>query len=94
MNNATEDFLTLLNSIIDDRLAKIDRVELCQVVSDDAGSGTYNIKLLSDDNTIVRGVVNSTPFSYSNGDYVYILKIQNKLDNAIIIGTNKPKKTK
>lgn len=90
-NQSTEDFLNLINSLIDDRMANLDRVELCRVVSNDDGSGTYNLKLVSDDNTVVEGVVNSSPFSYSIGDYVYVLKIQNKMSNAIIIGPNKAK---
>lgn len=90
-NQSTEDFLNLINSLIEDRMANLDRVELCQVVSNDDGSGTYNLKLVSDDNTVVEGVVNSSPFSYSIGDYVYVLKVQNKMSNAFIIGTNKAK---
>ena len=89
----TKEFLDVLNSIIDDKIKKLDTVEICQVVSDDNGSGLYNVKLLSDENTIIRDVVNSTGFSFTNGDYVYLLKIRNQLSNATIIGVNSPKIT-
>lgn len=89
----SKEFLEVINSMIDEKLKMLDKVEICQVVSDDDGSGTYNIKLLSDENTIIKNVVNSTSFSFTNGDYVYILKIQNKLSNSIIIGSNSPKIT-
>lgn len=88
-----KEFLDVINSIIDDRLAGLDKVEICQIVSNDDGSGTYNIKLLSDENTIVKNVVNCTDFSFANGDYAYIIKIQNNLSNSIIIGSNSPKIT-
>ncbi len=89
----SKEFLDVINSLIDAKLAMLDKVEICQIVSDDDGSGTYNIKLLSDENTIIRNVVNCTSFSFTNGDYAYILKIQNKLSNSIIIGSNSPKIT-
>lgn len=89
----SKEFLEVINSMIDEKLKMLDKVEICQVVSDDDGSGTYNIKLLSDENTIIKNVVNCTSFSFTNGDYVYILKIQNKLSNSIIIGSNSPKIT-
>ena len=89
----SKEILEVINSMIDEKLKMLDKVEICQVVSDDDGSGTYNIKLLSDENTIIKNVVNCTSFSFTNGDYVYILKIQNKLSNSIIIGSNSPKIT-
>ena len=89
----SKEFLDVINSLIDAKLAMLDKFEICQIVSDDDGSGTYNIKLLSDENTIIKNVVNCTSFSFANGDYAYILKIQNKLSNSIIIGSNSPKIT-
>lgn len=92
-DRTVKEFLDVINSIIDDRLAGLDKVEICQIVSNDDGSGTYSIKLLSDENTIIRNVVNCTDFSFTNGDYAYIIKIQNNLSNSIIIGSNSPKIT-
>ena len=92
-SNLPKEFLDIINSIIDDRLAQIDRTEICQVVSDDKGTGTYDVKLISDANVVIRNVVNCTDFSFTNGDYVYVLLRQNNLSNAIIIGMNSPKLT-
>ena len=92
-NRIPMEFLEVINSIIDDRLAGLDKVEICQIVSDDDGSGTYDIKLLSDEETVIRDVVNCTDFSFTNGEYAYIIKIKNKLSNSIIIGSNSPKIT-
>lgn len=84
------EFLELINSLIDQKLSNLDQAALCQIVSDDVGSNLYNVQLVSDPLTIIKDVVNDTPFSFKNGDYVYILKIKNRLDNAIIIGTQRP----
>lgn len=83
-------FYQLINNLIDAKLSKVDHLEICQIVSDDNGSGKYNIKLLSGENTIVHDVVTSRKTSFKNGDYVYILKIHNNLSNSIIIGGNSP----
>lgn len=88
-NNAT-DFLDLINSMIEDKLSKMDQVDICQIVSNDNGTNRYNIKLISDGNTIIHDVINCSRFSFSAGDYAYILKIKNQLNNAIIIGANNP----
>ena len=89
----TKEFLKVINSIIDDRLANLDRTEICQVVSMDNSSGLYDVKLVSDTNVVIKNVVNCTDFSFTSGDYVYVIKIHNNLSNAIIIGTNSPKMT-
>ncbi len=83
-------FINVINEIVNQKLATLDQAALCQVVSDDVGSGLYNLRLVTDPTTIIKDVVNDTPFSFKNGDYVYILKIKNRLDNAIIIGTQRP----
>lgn len=88
-NNAT-DFLDLINSMIEDKLSKMDQVEICQIVSNDNGTNRYNIKLISDGDTVIHDVINCSKFSFSAGDYAYILKIKNQLNNAIIIGANNP----
>ena len=84
-------FYQLINNLIDEKLSKQDKIEICQIVSDDNGSGKYNIRLLSGENTIIHDVVSSRKTSFKNGDYAYILKIHNKLSNAIIIGSNTPR---
>ena len=84
-------FLELVKTLIDQKLSSRDQIEICQIVSDDDGSGKYNIKLLSGEDTIIHDVVSSRRTSFKNGDYAYILKIQNKLSNAIIIGGNAPR---
>ena len=83
-------FLNLINSMIDDKLSRVDHVELCQIVSDDNGSGTYTVKLKSDENTIIPNVVSSRKIPFHTGDYAYLLKIGNQLSNAILIGFNDP----
>lgn len=88
-NNAT-DFLDLINSMIEDKLSKMDQVDICQIVSNDNGTNRYNIKLISDGDTVIHDVINCSKFSFSAGDYAYILKIKNQLNNAIIIGANNP----
>ena len=85
-----QDFLTLIRNLVDEKIAARDHVEICQVVSDDNGSGKYNIKLLSGEGTVIQDVVSSRKTSFKNGDYVYILKVQNNLSNSIIISGNLP----
>lgn len=90
-----EEFLKIINDMIKDKLDKMDRTEICEVVSMDNGSGLYDVKTVSDSGeiTIIRDVVNCTDFSFTNGDFVHVIRIQNSLSNAIIIGTNSPKMT-
>lgn len=46
----------------------------------------YSVKLLSDADTLITGLLNQGPFSLSKGDYVMLYKIGGKLSNSYILG--------
>ena len=84
----TREFLELINEIVDQKLESMDRVVSCQICSNDDGTDIYSIKLLSDPNTRIDGVINCSKFSFKSGDFAYILKIKNDLANCFIIAKN------
>lgn len=87
-NYIMQQLLDRVKSLIDEKLSDRYSVELCQVVSNNNGSGKYDVVLVSDDSVVIRDVVTSRKAVFNNGDYVYVLKIQNKLSNGIILGGN------
>ena len=80
---ATE-LINLIRDIILTELDKRDNTCVCQIVACNS-DGTYNIVVIPDEQTVINGVKNVSPEVLKDGDYVYLYKFQNKLNNAIIL---------
>ena len=90
------EFLDLINDLIDKRTSSLSKVILCQIVSDDVGSGLYNVRINDTEDrpsVMYKDILNSTPFSFKNGDSAYLLIIDGDMTNAVIIAPQKPKPT-
>ena len=88
------DFINVISSMIDEKLASLDQTDIAQILTNDNGSGLYDIQLVAKaegmEGTIVHNVVNSSGYSFKNGDYVVILKIKGHLDKSIILSGYNP----
>lgn len=85
------DFVDQIRRMIEDRVASLDQTDNCQILSNDNGSGLYDIKVwTSTGEEIVHDVVNASGYSFKNGDNAIILKIKGDLHNSIILGGNNP----
>lgn len=85
------DFINIISDMINSKLASLDQTDNCQIVSNDNGSGVYDIKVWSDTGEeIIHNVVNASGYSFKNGDNAIILKIKGDLHNSIILGGNNP----
>ena len=90
------EFLELINSLINQRISSLSKVILCQIVSDDVGSGLYNVRIDDTEDrpsVMYKDILNSTPCSFKNGDSAYLLIIGGDMTNAVIIAPQKPKPT-
>ena len=85
------DFVDQIRRMIEDRVASLDQTDNCQILSNNNGSGLYDIKVwTSTGEEIVHDVVNASGYSFKNGDNAIILKIKGDLHNSIILGGNNP----
>ena len=73
-----------LRDLINEEIAKQDSTEICQITEDN-GDGTYNIVLLPDEKVILSKVKSISPEALAIGEYAYIYKFKNQLNNAIIL---------
>ena len=90
------EFLEIINDLINQRIRSLSKVILCQIVSDDVGSGLYNVRVNDGEgrpSVMYKDILNSTPFSFKNGDSAYLLIIDGDMTNAVIISPQKPKPT-
>ena len=89
-NKTALDLINLIKDLVTDELNKRDNTCVCQVVACNE-DGTYNIFVVPDTRTVITNVKSMSLEVIKVGDYVYVYKIQNKLNNAIILaraGTN------
>ena len=85
------DFIQIISDMINDKLASLDQTDNCQILTNDNGSGLYNIKVWTDNGEeIIHNVVNASGYSFKNGDNAIILKIKGDLHNSIILSGNNP----
>ena len=88
-NKTAVELINLVRDIIINELDKRDNTCVCQVVTCNA-DGTYNLTVLPDTANIIRNVKSMSLEVLKVGDYVYVYKFQNKLNNAIILARSSP----
>lgn len=86
-----EQLINLIRELVKEETRGIDRSVICEVDSVNS-DGTVNIKLLSDESTILYNIPNGSGYSFESGDYAVLYKIGNALNNAFIFNkvTNEP----
>lgn len=86
-----EQLINLIRELVKEETNGIDRSVICEVDSVNP-DGTVNIKLLSDENTVLYNIPNGSGYSFIHGDYAVLYKIGNALNNAFIFNkvTNEP----
>lgn len=82
--DAAIELVGLIRDLIIEELNKRDNTDVCQIYSENA-DGTFNVTIPPDDRNIVRNVKSIAPDDLVQGDYAYIFKIKNKLNNSIIL---------
>ena len=80
---ATE-LINLIRDIVTDELNKRDNTCVCQVIACNKDD-TYNIAVIPDTKNVVTNVKSLALEKIKEGDYVYVYKFQNKLNNSIIL---------
>ena len=78
-----EQLINLIRELVKEETRGIDRSVICEVDSVNS-DGTVNIKLLSDESTILYNIPNGSGYSFESGDYAVLYKIGNALNNAFI----------
>lgn len=78
-----EQLISLIRELVKEETRGIDRSIICEVESVNP-DGTVNIKLLSDESTILYNIPNGSGYSFESGDYAVLYKIGNALNNAFI----------
>lgn len=73
----------LIRDLIKQESAKEDDTATCCIMACNP-DGSYDITVLPDTITLVRSVKSITPENLKVGDYAYIFKFKNKLNNAVI----------
>ena len=78
------EFLDLIKELIKNELAQTDATILCRIVEANQ-DGTFNASIVPDSTTTIRNIKSICPETLEQGDYVYVYKFNNQLNNAIII---------
>ena len=84
MNDAKSEFVEFIRSLIKEEINKMDQTVPCVIQSVNPDN-TVNIYLLSDQNTIIPNVINSTRYTFTSGDIGILYKIKNRVRNSFII---------
>ncbi len=78
------ELINLIRDMISTELDKRDNTCVCQIVARNLDE-TFNIIVVPDERTVINRVKSISPDVLKEGDYVYVYKFQNRLNNAIII---------
>lgn len=83
MGMAANEMVDIIREIVRQEISNVGSTILCQVKAkkDDYH---YDVSIVPDDQTLVRNVANMTRFDLEEGDYVYVYKINNQLNNCFI----------
>lgn len=81
--NTSEQLITLIRELVKEETKSIDRSLIC-VVDSVSYDGTLNIKLLSDENTVLSNIPNNSGYEFKSGDYAILYKLGNTLSNAFV----------
>lgn len=80
---AANAMIDLIRDLIVNELAKQDTTAVCKIISSN-NDGSYNIVVFPDAITLISGVKSISPENFKAGEYAYIYKFRNKLNNAVI----------
>lgn len=84
--SSAQDFVSLIRNMVRDEINKMDRVIPCTIVTYNKNLEKADIKLISDENTIIYGINNFSKFIFVPGDTAYVYLVQNRLSDSFIIG--------
>lgn len=91
---AVNEFVDVIRDIYQQEQAFKDSTVLCQIVGESEDGVRYNVCVIPDTSTVLYGIPNETPYTFRNGDFCYVYKLNNQLSNAFIchkvIVTNSP----
>lgn len=80
-----DNLLALIRNLIRDELMKLDSTEMCRIDSVNAETGTLNITLYSDRQTVIPNIINASKYTFRTGDTGVLFKMGGKLDNCFVI---------
>lgn len=81
--NTSEQLITLIRELVKEEVKDIDRSLIC-IVDSVNYNGTLNIKLLSDENTVLSNIPNNSGYEFKSGDYAVLYKLGNALNNSFV----------
>ena len=87
--DAAEEMVNVIRDVIQQELSKKGQTILCQVVNK-TDDKHYDVYVVPDESEVVKNVLNTTRFDFKEGDYVYIYKINNQLNNSFIMSAVDP----
>lgn len=82
--SAVNNMVDVINEMIHNELNKLDNTILCRIAKVNE-SGSYDVFIEPDDQNIITNIPSIADFGLEQGDYVYIYKIRNQLNNSFII---------
>lgn len=82
-DRAANELVDVIREVIKQELSKTDSTILCQIKAK-KDDDHYDVSIVPDDQTLLRNVTNMTKFDLEVGDYVYVYKIKNQLNNCFI----------
>lgn len=74
----------VLKDLVREEYRTKDTTAICQVAEANE-DGTYNLYVLPDTTNAIKNIPTITPYALSEGQFCYIYKIQNNLNNCFII---------
>lgn len=82
--SAVNNMVDVIKEIVKDELNKQDNTVLCKIVRTNE-NGSYDVFIEPDEQNIVTNIPSIVDFELEQGDYVYVYKIRNQLNNSFII---------
>lgn len=77
-------FVDILRDVIRQEISELDTTLLCKVANINS-NGSYDVWIEPDEQTVVHNVQSISESRIEVGDYVYVYKIRNQLNNSFII---------
>lgn len=88
-NKAANNLVDIIRDIVLNELNKRDSTILCQV-KNKKGENHFDVSVVPDEGITISNVLNPTSLDIKEGDYVYIFKIANQLNNSFIVSKIQP----
>ena len=83
-NKAANEMVDLFRDLVIEQLETRDKTDVCRIFSINP-DGTYNIVIPPDERNVVSNIKSISSETLFAGDYAYILKIKNRLNNSLIL---------